>query len=147
MINTPYQSRGFAKFKISRSEAPTGHHPVEGVQRGHDPGPEKPAGERHIQENSGKSSICKGCFPQILGKHHFPSIWTEKPGQLHKFAGHCKREECWVDRRHIGFLHIPGASNCHCLLLNGSIRSQILRWTLNEGNIFYSTFVIISATL
>merc|ERR1712013_702872 len=36
----------------SRSEAPTGHHPVEGVQRGHDPGPEKPAGELHIQEKS-----------------------------------------------------------------------------------------------
>merc|ERR1712126_177027 len=37
-MNTPYQSRGFANFKLSRSEAPTGHHPVEGVQRGHDPG-------------------------------------------------------------------------------------------------------------
>ena len=68
MINTPYQSRGFAKFKISRSEAPTGHHPVEGVQRGHDPGPEKPAGERHIQENSGKSSICKGSGKTPLSK-------------------------------------------------------------------------------
>ena len=64
----------FAKLEISRSEAPTGHHPVEGVQRGHDPGPEEPAGERHIQENSGKSSICKGSFPRFLGKHHFQAF-------------------------------------------------------------------------
>ena len=64
----------FAKLRISRSEAPTGHHPVEGIQRGHDPGPEEPAGERHIQENSGKSSICKGSFPKILGKHYFQAF-------------------------------------------------------------------------
>merc|ERR1712107_345686 len=80
-LSAEEQERQREEWKAElRSEAPTGHHPVEGVQRGHDPGPEKPAGERHIQENSGKSSICKG---------------------------HCKREECGADRRHIGFLHIP----------------------------------------
>ena len=147
MINTPYQSRGFAKFKISRSEAPTGHHPVEGVQRGHDPGPEKPAGERHIQENSGESSICKGSFPQVLGKTHFQAFEF-------KSLVNCTNLQDIAREKSAGLIAGISASSTFqvlrvaiALLLIGSIRSQILRWTLNEGNIFYSTFVIISATL
>ena len=93
MMNTPYQSRGFANFKLSRSEAPTGHHPVEGVQRGHDPGDDDDdhqvmmimtQGLKNLQESATYKRTAENLqFAKVL----FHKFWEKLIFKLLKYIG------------------------------------------------------------
>ena len=151
MMNTPYQSRGFANFKLSRSEAPTGHHPVEGIQRGHDPGDDDDDDDHQVMmimtqglKNLQESATYKRTAENLqFAKVLFHKFWEKLIFKLLNLKVWSIAQICRTlrERRVRGWsqaYRLLPHSRCFDLplLLIRSIRSQILRWTLNEENIF-----------